>query len=97
MVSYASEFYWNSDDVIYQRIGTERCSASGGFAWWMYLFKLKYSQVLIILNSIRNWSSMTSFDEVRQYWLIINHIKFGEHWMRTYEVMVFKSSKYTKL
>ena len=32
-------------------------------------------------------SLMTSFDEVRQYWLIINHIKFGEHWMRTYEVI----------
>ena len=41
MVSYASEFYWNGDDVIYQRIGTERCSASGGFAWCMYLFKFQ--------------------------------------------------------
>ena len=39
MVSYASEFNCNMHDVISQCIGTERCSASGGFAWWMYLFK----------------------------------------------------------
>ena len=40
---------------------------------------------------------MTSFDQVRQYWLTINHIKFGEHQMQTYQGIVFTSSIYTIL
>ena len=63
-------------------------------------YKLLYSQTRNALNLSRKrhtmTSLMTSFDKVRQYYLIKKYIKFFEDWMQTYEVLVLSSSKYTK-
>ena len=49
----------------------------------------------ILAETDRKRSKMP-FDKVRQYYLIKNHIKFGEYWMQSYSVIVLTSSKYTK-